>query len=539
MAVKTLSIANRTRKNLSIPSSLNGSLSVFRNTTASVDLSSVQFDDLFFESLGDYNDRDFVDVYLDGDQLDTSEIIQLVYGSGGAGDLSSVTPGGYTTEFTATGVSLVDGTDFTIVESTLRSTRGIGSDLVITPTVSTGQVTIEVFLDSGRTKKAFEHVVDLSDTTTYRSYLTFGFSNDTAGTLYLTFSCSAVPGGNTADISLIANAMEPVQQVSDVSGSLGSGLVNDGQGRPSVSLGTNSGLSLSGDSLSVVGDNTQASYIVTSPNGSYVTGVIDTTTSQSVSGEKRFSHAGLQPQSYSGAPTAGTWNIGTEILDSNKIKWRCSVAGSPGTWELVDTVTQDTSVVTSSSVSANGGTELLKIPVYGNVGRAIWLRIWARHASGTATDLQTQFSARIYETTDENGRDLVWRGTGNVRQTYLTSILPASQSYLVVNDNNAYETEDLLCVFDSDSRYEVGRCSSRTSGYLWVSESLIDSSSWAVNTLVLGVTEFQGDVPWINNDGSPSNQKNILLQVRHDGPATDPDLIFYVQAKAMSLGVVR
>lgn len=538
MAVKTLLVYNRTLSNLSIPSSLNGSLSVGKNASKSVDLADVQFDELFFESLGDYNDRDLVDVYLDSEQLDTTEILQLVYGASGSVDLGSISPGGFTTEFTATGVSLVDGTDFSVVESTLLATQGIGTVLSITPTVASGQVTIEVYSDSGRTKKVFEHVVDLSDTATYKSYVTFGFQNDTTGTLYLSFSCSGVAGGNTADISLIANAMEPVQSVSDVSGTLGSGLVNDGQGRPSVALSANSGLSLSGDTLSIVGDITQPSYVVVNSSGAYVTGALDLTTDQSVSGEKRFGSIGYVPQASTGSPIAGTWAVGTEVLDSDNIKWRCVTAGTPGTWELADTVTADTSVVISSSIAADGGSELLEIPVYGNTGTALWLKIWAKHASGTATELEIPFRARVYETTAQNGRDLIWEGVKSVRQTYLTTLLPASQSYMVVNDNSISTIGDPVCVYASDSRYELGRISSRTSGYLWLDEALVDSNSWAVNTLILHVAEFRM-VPWVNTDGSPANQQKILLEVRHDGPATDPNLIFYAQAKAMSLGVIR
>jgi hypothetical protein len=45
-------------------------------------------------------------------------------------------------------------------------------------------------------------------------------------------------------------------------------------------------------------------------------------------------------------------------------------------------------------------------------------------------------------------------------------------------------------------------------------------------------------VPWINLDGDPAKKQQVFVQVRHDGLLGDPNLIFYVQAKVYSLGVV-
>lgn len=37
-------------------------------------------------------------------------------------------------------------------------------------------------------------------------------------------------------------------------------------------------------------------------------------------------------KSTTGAPTTGTWAVGDLVMDSAKVWWRCSVAGTPGTW---------------------------------------------------------------------------------------------------------------------------------------------------------------------------------------------------------------
>jgi hypothetical protein len=199
-------------------------------------------------------------------------------------------------------------------------------------------------------------------------------------------------------------------------------------------------------------------------------------------------------------------------------------------------VTEETDVVASSTITY-GGTELLQVPVIGNVGQCIWLRVWARRTSGTA-EIEIPFRARIYETSDKRGRELVWQGLGVARQTYLTVALPASQTYLEVNSNDYAEVDEMLCIYEDDDRYELGRCSSRASGYLYVSEALLDASQWEINTLVLPVVEWFS-VPWLNRDGASEYQNNILLEIRHDGVATDPALTFYAQALAQSRGVIR
>lgn len=46
----------------------------------------------------------------------------------------------------------------------------------------------------------------------------------------------------------------------------------------------------------------------------------------------RQSQFRIQPADYSGAPTSGTFALGDLHVDSAGILYRCSVAGTPGTW---------------------------------------------------------------------------------------------------------------------------------------------------------------------------------------------------------------
>jgi hypothetical protein len=48
----------------------------------------------------------------------------------------------------------------------------------------------------------------------------------------------------------------------------------------------------------------------------------------------------IEPAALSGAPVSGTYEIGDLHTDSIGIIWRCTVAGTPGTWEKLSPFTQ-------------------------------------------------------------------------------------------------------------------------------------------------------------------------------------------------------
>jgi hypothetical protein len=455
---------------------------------------------------------------------------EYVAEEGGGGGTSA------STEFTATAVSLVDDTDFVLVEEVLSATSGLGVVLTLTPTAITGSCTVQLFQDSLRTNKVFEHLVDFTDPSTLFSFDTFGFEAETEGTLYGTLLCSGVPADKTMDLSLFAESLGAVGEADPIETIYGDGLEDNGSGLPQVALLSTGGLSFTSGELGISSKITAAAYVDSDSDGAFVTGAVDTTTNQTISGLKLFNSFGHVKTVASGAPTVGTYTAGTEILDSNNIKYRCITSGTPGTWELVDIVTAETNVVSTASLSS-GDSELIEIPVYGNTGSCLWFRIWAKTTSGT-TDEQIPFRARIFKTSAENGRDLLWQGEGLARQTSLTALLPASQSYLEVNTNDIIENDEALFVYEDDDRYELARCTSRVSGQIAIDESLVDASSWSIGSLILVVSEFN-NVPWYNTDGNPSKANTIFLQIRHDGLVTDPDLTFYAQALAQSRGFVR
>jgi hypothetical protein len=436
------------------------------------------------------------------------------------------------TIYSGSAIDLHDGETFMITEATSATVSGIGYEFIFTTAAVAGQVVVELYQDSGRTEKVFEHIVDITDATTWKAYDSFGFSSATTGTLWGKFYCSGVTAASTATLTLWAQATAPSSKPNPVSSPYGSGIEDDGTGKPRVALATNSGLEFSTSKVKIKPDTTAAAYLALGAGGASVTGAVDTTTAQDVAGIKRFDSVGFKPRGTAGPPTSGSWSEGVEVMDLNGVKWRYFDSA----WEMADVVTEYPDVVVSGTL-AYTQKELLKIPVTGNVGQCFWLRVWARRASLT-TEMQVPFRARIYETSDVRGRELVWQGLGLARQTYLTVELPASQTYLEVNSNDIAEVDELLCVYEDDNRFELGRCSSRTAGKFNLDEALVDADHWDVNSLVIPVTEWH-NVPWINRDGDSADQYKILLEVRHDGTSSDPDLVFYAQVLAQSRGVIR
>ena len=451
--------------------------------------------------------------------------------------LAGLSGASITTEFLTSSLTLTDGYDFVLAESRYKTISGIAARINVVPNIYSGQLTIEIYQDYSRQVKVAEHIVDLSDSNTYNCYVPFGFDNDVVGRLYGTVYTSGVADGYVANVSVFAHVLAPADEPSVLDSPYGDGIEADLFGLPQVALHSASGLNFDVyGNLQIKPDVGADAYVSLSSNGVAVTGVVDLTTNQVVGGEKKFESIGFSPLDGYGAPTTGEWTVGTEILDGYNIKWRCVTSGIPGYWELADTITQETDVVVSESL-ADGYNELLQIPVTGNTGQALWLRVWARRESGT-TEMEVPFRVRMYETTNKRGRELIWQGRGTARQTYLTSSLPPSQIYLEVNDNSIADVDEMLCVYEDDDRFELGRCVGRLSGNFDVSEALTDPDTWNINTLVVAVTEWFS-VPWHNTDGNPDNQNQILVEVRHDGTETDPAIVFYVQALAQSRGSIR
>lgn len=452
-------------------------------------------------------------------------------------DLAGTWSGAYRTVFSADDVPLTDGYEFTLVETDPATTAGIGYLQVVTSTTGTGQISVELFDDVAKTRLIGTFVTDLA-APTLRSSFSFGFELETAGTLYGTVYCSGVPADQTASFALDAVMTTPHGPPVPMDSPYGNGIEDDGTGKPRVALSSTGGLGFSTGKLVVTPDVTSPVYAQGNVNGLAVVGAVDTSTNQSVDAAKLFDSVGCIPQEGEGYPLITDYGVGAEVIDSRCVKWRQTQLegeGDPAVWLLVDNVVDSPDVLLSTSL-ASGGTYTFQFPVTGNSGFLLWLRIWAKLATGT-TDSEIPFRARIYQINGGSGKDVVWQGRGIARQTALTVALPASQTYLEVSTNDIIEVDEGLVVYDDDTRYEFARCSARTTGYINISDSLEDANTWDIGSLVLPVTEWPM-VPWINAEGSPPSRQKVYVEVRHDGLVSDPNLIFYAQAYVYSVGAV-
>lgn len=448
-------------------------------------------------------------------------------GGGGGGS------GAYSTSFSSGSVDLIDGQEFTIVEASPYTTSGIAFICSVTPSTGTGVLTAELFDDVAKTSLIGTLSVDLASPT-LRFTVAFGFELETTGTIYGTLYCSGIPSSQTAVFEVEAVITAPQVAPEPIVTPYGDGIEDDGTGKPRVAFGSTDGLEFSTGKLRVKSDPTSPVYLTHGANGLGVDGAVTEDTNQSIVSKKVFASVGCIPTSSLGAPLDGTYATGAEIIDSANVKWRCTEGGTPGTWLLVDTLLEYTQPLYSTPVGVSG-TYLFELPVTSNVGVLLWLRAWAYPTATTNTEIP--FRVRVFQTSGALGREMIWQGFGIARQTALTAQLPGAQTYLVVSSNDIIEVDEGLVVFEDDTRYEFGRCSNRTTGYIGLSESLVDPDTWAIGTRVLPVSEWSM-VPWINTDGDPAKKNKVFIQVKHNGLVTDPTLTFYVDAKIYTFGVI-
>jgi hypothetical protein len=376
-------------------------------------------------------------------------------------------------------------------------------------------------------------VIDLSDADTFRSAEPFGFELETAGTLYGTAFCAGVPGSQTFDISITAGGFQPAASPPALPSPYGDGLEDDGVGKPRVALPSDGGLQFATGKLKLKANTGANVYPTLSAAGVAITGAVTTGTDETLASKKIFAAVGASRLAATGKPTSGTYSVGHEVLDDQGIKYRCTVAGTPGSWELADSVGDESADYATASL-APGISETLEILTTGDVGCFQLLQVWA--VVNATNNYSTDFRLRIYRTSDGYGRDVMWQASGVSRQSYLTAILPAAQDYVEVNDEDMFETDESCVIYEDDDRYELARILARSTGNMDLDEVLVDGSSWAADTKVCGVAEFE-NVPFRNEDGTPSNRGRAFLQVRNNHAANTA--VFYVRALPMSLGVLR
>jgi hypothetical protein len=198
---------------------------------------------------------------------------------------------------------------------------------------------------------------------------------------------------------------------------------------------------------------------------------------------------------------------------------------------LVDSVADPVLDYATGSLTA-GSSEVLEIITTGDIGFFQHIRVWG--VVDDPDNYTTEFRVRVYETSSILGREMVWQGVGAAHQSYLTAILPAATLDCTVDNEDMFETDEACVVYASVGRYELARIASRAANTLSFDEVLVDASSWAADTLVCSVAQFDM-VPFRNTDGTPANRGRVFLQIRNDHESNEA--IFYVQVMPLCTGV--
>lgn len=438
----------------------------------------------------------------------------------------------YVTSLDETAIDLVDDTDFTAVEAVLYVTEGMGYTIVVTPTTATGNLTVILYQDAARLEPVYTMVIDLSDATTYRSAEAFGFELETAGTLYGTAFVSGVGASETFDIAITALGLQPTAPPTPLPSPYGDGIEDDGLGKPRIAFPSDGGFVFATGKLELKPDLTADVYPTLSAAGVAIANAVTTTTDEDIAAKKRFTAVGMDYLAADGPPVAGTYLTGHEVLDLSGVKWRCISGGTPGTWVLVDFVA-DASADYETALLTPGDSEVVELITTGDVGYFQQVQVWGFVAD--PAEYSSEFRARIYQTSSILGREMVWQGVGTARQSYLTVLLPAATTDATVNDEDVFDTDEACVVFEDNNRYELARISSRGTGTISFDEVLVDPSSWAVNTLVCSVAQFDM-VPFRNTDGTPANRGRAFLQIRNDSAVND--VTFFIRVLPMSTGII-
>jgi hypothetical protein len=437
--------------------------------------------------------------------------------------------------FSVAAVDLIDATTFQVTEEESETVDiGIAHRVTLTTLADTGTVTLEFFSDVARLNLIYTMTLDMTDQSTWVSTESFGCHLSSSGRIYGTVYTSGVGVGLTCDITVDVLLVSPGDAPLPMVAPYGYGLTVDGFGRPQIWFDTTSGLEFHIGQLQLKCNDGASVHPVLTTSGIEITGAVDTTTDEDVSAKKRFDSVGLVPSADAGPPIAGTYAACAEYMDKNYVKWRCVSGGTPGDWELADNVFEGSLAdIWTVGAVAPGFTDLIQIPTTGNCGVIHSLQVWA-HTISEGIDACLPFRVRIFPNSNEFGREMLWQGQGLSRQTYSSVTLPAGQGYIVVNDNNMMDVDEAIVVYESQSRYELGRISARPTGQFTLDESLEDSSDWTGNLDIVSAAEWSG-LPWYNN----AFTNCIYLQVKNDAIAAEDSLYFCVRAQVMSYGVNR
>jgi hypothetical protein len=146
----------------------------------------------------------------------------------------------------------------------------------------------------------------------------------------------------------------------------------------------------------------------------------------------------------SGAPTAGTFNVGDFVIDSTSNLWVCTVAGTPGTWKsLVDVRTSQQ--VNATSVSLSAAVNAYQTLVSLTLAAGLWqLSAWGYINMSVGANTVT-WTIRLRDASAAELARVVVSETGTFKlpwsMTWLTSLAAQHQIILEITRDNTAGTQ--------------------------------------------------------------------------------------------------
>jgi len=454
-------------------------------------------------------------------------------------------------EYSETNQSIDDGdtTQFTTSAVGGSATRAFVSLVRISSSdVTSGQVRVQIFEDSGRSKRIYDAYFDMQQSPDEDRIPVYIEIDNSTGDLY--FNITNLTGSDgTFDILIKTSATVPATTPPPPgngsginSGVAGNGISYDGiNTRLDIDLDSDSGLQLVGSpgdqKLSI--DTVVSGGIVKNASGiqlDQAVALVYSVNQNEITGRKQFSQFALTPSGVTGPPSSGTHIAGEFHMDDQLDVFKCIQDGTPGTWIFVGHKRETGGGLHTSYTGtiAAGGSETVEITATGRRGIIRKLYVWGSDPARGTNEVNIPFSVICYPNENIEGREELWQVNGQVRKSYLTAGTAMGGDTLTLNDLLPTNLGDLIRIrAAAGPTEEYQRVLSRDTGAstATVQETLVNAAS--TNDICMFVNEYTGTLPWENNSGVGANFTKIYLRFINDGTS---DVILGYQVDFDSVG---
>lgn len=412
--------------------------------------------------------------------------------------------------------------------STVAALIGILLQVELSANLASGLVRVELFEDSGRTRKFYSNVFDLSNLSV--DHISAGFNLANAdGILYVDVTNLTGSDGvftlnvQTAGVLTVQTPPPPGDGSGVNAGVAGDGISYDSiNAQLQLDLDTNPGLQLvgsAGDRKLSVRPSAGGGLTTTSNGLEADSTILRTTGAQTAAGNKSFTNGvAIVPAGSSGPPVAGTYARGTFYVDQDDDVWYCTVGGTPGTWIFwgwkIVKVGGETDGSSYTGTVTAGSTEDLVVQLKGRRGLLRRMLIWGSDPAFGVSDIDAPFRLSAYVDENYEGRDQIWSVIGQVRKTNITGAVAASPLVPVTTVNIA-EVGDLLRLRTAATDEEYGRIITRSTAPVRFTLDEDAVEVYANNDVAMYVAEF-GDLSWFNTSAVPANQQKLYLRFHND-----------------------